>query len=282
MCSRVSAPAPRCTTTMREAGDEQQQPARRAIDANAGERERLAAEHIVDDDLQRPRLQELEPGDQKNLRQRPGDPPAMRLQIGQKFRQHRSGPCGAVRRGIGARTAGSCATGSTGISRACLATASMMRCISRPKPTSCQTITAELISPTAPIAAAVSGQPRISANAVSAAQLRSRNRRSGKTASRSAPASSRFAPPWFSRADEDQRAAAQAARDLEIPIAPAGIRHDEIFLRHEEIHQPADQRLFLGSGLAPIGEMEGARRPSRCGRAARSRPGRYGLASASP
>src|SRR5260370_805538 len=57
---------------------------------------------------------------------------------------------------------------------------------------------AELISPTAPIAAAVSGQPRISAKAVSAAQLRSRNdaKREKRIAQRTR--NSRFVLPWFS------------------------------------------------------------------------------------
>src|SRR5690348_11090092 len=157
-----------------------------------GNWKRFAAEHIVDDHLQRPRLQELEAGDQEDLRKRPGDPPPIRPQIGQKFRQQNQTVRGAL---IGN---GALASGSTGISGIGLATASMMRCISLRNPTSCQTIATELISPAVPIAAAVSGQPRIIAKAVSAAQLRSRNdaKREKRIAQRTR--SSRFAPPWFS------------------------------------------------------------------------------------
>src|SRR6516162_11356026 len=60
------------------------------------------------------------------------------------------------------------AASSTGTNCACLATASIIRCVSRPKLTSCQPITLKLISPAALIAAAVKGQPRISAEAVRA------------------------------------------------------------------------------------------------------------------
>ena len=65
--------------------------------------------------------------------------------------------------------------------------------------------------------------------------------------------------------DEDQRTATQAARDLQIPIAPPGIWHDEVFLRYEKLHQSANQRLLLGSGFAPIAEMECARSPAYAG-----------------
>ena len=107
-----------------------QQQSGRGRRRQCGNRKRLAAEHIVDDHLQRPRLQELEAGDQEDLRKRPGDPPPIRPQIGQKFRQQNQTVRGA-RIGNGAL-----ASGSTGISGVCLATASMMRCISLPKPTS--------------------------------------------------------------------------------------------------------------------------------------------------
>src|SRR5437773_976724 len=36
--------------------------------------------------------------------------------------------------------------------------------------------------------------------------------------------------------DHDQRTAAQAAGDLQIPTAPTDIRNDEILLRHKKIH----------------------------------------------
>src|SRR5579884_3285846 len=62
-------------------------------------------------------------------------------------------------------------------------------------------------------------------------------------------------------ADHDERAAPQAARDLEVPVAPAGIDDDEIFLRQQEIHEAAEQRLFLGRILAPIGKRERTRAP---------------------
>jgi len=61
---------------------------------------RLAAQHIVDDDLQGPGFEEFDPGDQEHLRQRPHDPPAVRLQVGQELADHRgvdaAMPCGSA------------------------------------------------------------------------------------------------------------------------------------------------------------------------------------------
>ena len=74
-----------------EAGEQQQRAGRQRqeLTERAGRRRGFATQHVVNDDLQRPWLQQLEAGDQENLRQRPGDLPAMRLQIGQKFPDHR-------------------------------------------------------------------------------------------------------------------------------------------------------------------------------------------------
>src|SRR5207249_447354 len=59
----------------------------------------------------------------------------------------------------------------------------------------------------------------------------------------------------------DEGAAPQAPRDLQVPLAPAGIRHDEIFLRQQNIHQALEQDLFLRPRLVPVSQVEGARRP---------------------
>src|SRR5262249_32559858 len=63
-------------------------------------------------------------------------------------------------------------------------------------------------------------------------------------------------------ADRDQRATAQTARDLEVPNAPTGIGRDKIFVRHQKIGQSGQQHLLLGSGSAPVRELEGARFPA--------------------
>jgi hypothetical protein len=60
--------------------------------ADDGEVELLPAEHVVDDDLERPRLQQLEPGDQEDLRQRHAEGPAMRPEIGQQLQEEHRGP----------------------------------------------------------------------------------------------------------------------------------------------------------------------------------------------
>src|SRR6185437_16170862 len=60
-------------------------------------------------------------------------------------------------------------------------------------------------------------------------------------------------------ADQHQRTAPQAAGDLEVPLVPALVRHDKIFLRNEEAHEAAQQRLLVVARLAPVGEIEGAR-----------------------
>ncbi len=111
-----------------ETGKQQQSGRRRR--RQCGNRKRLAAEHIVNHHLQRPRLEELEPGDQEDLHKRRGDPPPIRPQIGQQFRQQDQTVRGAW---IGNEAV---AAGSTGISGICLATVSMIRCMSLPKPTS--------------------------------------------------------------------------------------------------------------------------------------------------
>ena len=203
----------------------------------------------------------------------------MRPQIGQELSSI-DGIGGTRRAGCDRRHAA--IAGSTGISRTCRATPSTMRCISRPKPTSCAGRSPrELASPAPPITAAATGQPRISAIAVSAGASRAAERGEARQAHRAAHPQQPLGAAMVLGADQDQRAAPQAARDLEIPAAPAGIRRDDVFVRHEEVASARRAALLFGAGLAPIGEVQGALAPRRCGRAARSRAGRYGSARAS-
>ncbi len=69
LCSQVTPALPRLITTRADRRREQQ--VERAELCKHGEAARLAAEHIVDDELQRPRLQELEAGDEEDLSERP-------------------------------------------------------------------------------------------------------------------------------------------------------------------------------------------------------------------
>jgi len=70
LCIKVSPPEAILHDDDADAGKDEQR-----VRCPAGEerRERLAAEHVVDDDLQRPRLEQLETGNQEDLKQRPGE-----------------------------------------------------------------------------------------------------------------------------------------------------------------------------------------------------------------
>src|SRR6185437_2722473 len=72
-------------------------------------------------------------------------------------------------------------------------------------------------------------------------------------------------------ADQDEGAAPQAARDLDVPVVPALVGDDKIFLRREEAHEAAEQHLLLVAAVAPIGEIEGALAPGEARRLARLR-----------
>src|SRR5258708_14705166 len=56
-------------------------------------------------------------------------------------------------------------------------------------------------------------------------------------------------------------AAPQAARNLEVPVAPALVEHDEVFLRREKRHEAAEQELLLVAALTPLREKAGALAP---------------------
>ena len=64
-----------------ETGETQERERRPAFEQR--EARRFAAQDVVDDHLQRPRFQELEPGDQEDLGQGPGKAPPIGPQIGQ-------------------------------------------------------------------------------------------------------------------------------------------------------------------------------------------------------
>ena len=162
-----------------DAGEQQQRQRRQAqqLADRAADRRRLAAEHMVDDDLQRPRLQQLE----RRRPERPAPAPARpasdaisdRAEIWRSLQPFQTVSSGDERLRPTSRRCRSAARapaiGSAGISLACRATASMMRCISRPKVASCQPITPRLTSPAAKKIAATNGAPRIRLPAASAA-----------------------------------------------------------------------------------------------------------------
>src|SRR6185437_8206114 len=96
--------------------------------------ERLGAKDVIDDELQRPGLQQVEAGDEEDLEQRPGEAPAIGAQIGQELSGElahaRRSPHQAARAAPSGTTAPS--AGAKGVSSACFATVSMMPCISLP------------------------------------------------------------------------------------------------------------------------------------------------------
>src|SRR5205807_1179983 len=97
----------------------------------------LAAQHMIDDELERPRFQQVEAGDEKDLNERPGEAAPIGAQVGQEFpgeiAHRRDDRCQAAR-GASTGVAASPA-GATGVSSTCFATVSMMPCISRPNST---------------------------------------------------------------------------------------------------------------------------------------------------
>src|SRR5262249_53978195 len=62
-------------------------------------------------------------------------------------------------------------------------------------------------------------------------------------------------------ADQDEGAAPQAACDLDVPVVPALVGDDEIFLRRQEAHEAAEQDLLFVAAVAPVGEIEGTLAP---------------------
>ncbi len=165
-----------------------------------------------------------------------------------------------------------------------LATASMMRCISRPKPTSCQPITPRLTRPTrrrSPRrpAPAEDQRHRASRARVARAAAQAEARQPHRAAHPQKPLGAAVVLGDRPRPAPGSTGRARSCRSQLLQPVSGTTKY---FCGSEKIHQPAEQRFLLGRRLAPIRQSEGAAPPRDAGALLGRRRGRYGRASASP
>src|SRR5262249_43060446 len=252
-----------------EGGARGRQPRGRREAVEQGPAEPRPAEHVVDDDLQRPRLGELEKADRQHLDDGGREQRAVRAQASQHLEDDGERPAHRVQAACWLGSAGAVApfNGFNAMPFATMSSASYMTRASR---TISVPITATFTTPSATATPASSGTPNAIPQKAAIAKPPTASCETRVRRSSTPPFLPRSLPPWFSVATAT-RAFAQIPRKIS---GPTGSSPD-----------PSRSGTFAGSGTPSTRRAglpsRGPARSSSAGRRPRA-PNRCGSASACP